>query len=341
MAVPSIACDDVAALEQAGPTPFRSPPPGACPSRTRRRRGARCRRSPCTRSSQATPAFRRRNHSRPSAMMPGTLASVSTLSTGAGVSSCGSTPRGTAARRRGRDGGHRPPPAGRSPRREVLVGPAHDIDGDVRGDAGRHHLGDRRAQPLDLGRERSLDRHDHARAVIAYAATSAPSSTRYGLRRIFPRSLNVPGSPSAALTTTVTGAVPAAFAATVRHLSPVGKPAPPRPRRPAAATKADDVAGANCAAVASARPPPTVRSRRTDAPARRRAPGSALPWGSSTPRRVTSIGVVSAAEALGTMRSAGEPSRGSRRPNPTIHMEASWPERATRRRAASRKPSAP
>ena len=40
-------------------------------------------------------------------------------------------------------------------------------------------------------------------APTACAAISAPSSTAYGLARRIARSLNVPGSPSAALTTTV------------------------------------------------------------------------------------------------------------------------------------------
>ncbi len=50
------------------------------------------------------------------------------------------------------------------------------------------------------------------------------------------RSLKVPGSPSAALTTTVGGTTADRFSATVRHLRPVVKPAPPRPRSPEAST---------------------------------------------------------------------------------------------------------
>src|SRR6266550_681645 len=50
------------------------------------------------------------------------------------------------------------------------------------------------------------------------------------------RSLNVPGSPSAPLTTTVVGKTGERFSTMVRHLRPVGNPAPPLPRRPEAST---------------------------------------------------------------------------------------------------------
>ena len=60
---------------------------------------------------------------------------------------------------------------------------------------------------------------------------AAPSMIRYGSRRINMRSLQVAGSPSAALTTTKRGPDPPSR--TDAHLRPVGKPAPPRPRKPA------------------------------------------------------------------------------------------------------------
>ena len=93
-------------------------------------------------------------------------------------------------------------------------------------------LGDRVRDPPSLGLERALQGDDDVTGVHRVAAISAPSSTRYGLRRSSVRSLNEPGSPSAPLTTTIGGGPVPASAATVCHFTPVGKPAPPRPRRP-------------------------------------------------------------------------------------------------------------
>ena len=61
-----------------------------------------------------------------------------------------------------------------------------------------------------------------------------PSIRRNGSPSISMRSANVPLSPSSALQTTYFWS--ASTPATVRHLMPVGKPAPPRPRRPEAST---------------------------------------------------------------------------------------------------------
>ena len=57
--------------------------------------------------------------------------------------------------------------------------------------------------------------------------------------------MNAPGSPSSALQITTFGA-PGAFA-TVFHLSPVGYPAPPRPRRPLAVISSRTSAGVRVA----------------------------------------------------------------------------------------------
>src|SRR5215471_13844605 len=72
------------------------------------------------------------------------------------------------------------------------------------------------------------------------------------------RSLYVPGSPSAPFTTTVVGTSGsgARLAATVRHFTPVGNPAPPRPRRPAASTSSTRASGSTWSALSKARPPP-------------------------------------------------------------------------------------
>ena len=66
----------------------------------------------------------------------------------------------------------------------------------------------------------------------------------------------MPGSPSAALTTTVVGSVSDAKSATVRHFVPVGKPAPPRPRRPDRRDDVDEVGAARPSSARSAPPPP-------------------------------------------------------------------------------------
>src|ERR1700744_6526895 len=63
-----------------------------------------------------------------------------------------------------------------------------------------------------------------------------PSITRNGSPSMIIRSANVPLSPSSALQTMYLRL--ALASATVFHLMPVGKPAPPRPRRPEAVSSA-------------------------------------------------------------------------------------------------------
>src|SRR5688572_12400541 len=96
-------------------------------------------------------------------------------------------------------------------------------------------------------------------ALATCAAIIAPSSTAYGLRSSSRRSLNVPGSPSAALTTTVVGRTSDANDRMVRHFVPVGNPAPPRPRRPDASSSASTTSRST--AIAPKRPaPPSIAS---------------------------------------------------------------------------------
>ena len=69
---------------------------------------------------------------------------------------------------------------------------------------------------------------------IACAAIRQPSISRCGTRAITSRSLNAPGSDSSALTTRYLGfALPRSISEALR---PIGKPAPPRPRRFAASS---------------------------------------------------------------------------------------------------------
>ena len=88
------------------------------------------------------------------------------------------------------------------------------------------------------------------------AAMTAPSTMRYGLRRSSARSLNDPGSPSEALTTTDGRAAGDSLPATAAHLRPVGKPAPPRPRRPEAMSSSTVAAGPSLRAASRPFPPP-------------------------------------------------------------------------------------
>ncbi|KAH9419256.1 hypothetical protein DERP_005763 [Dermatophagoides pteronyssinus] len=70
-----------------------------------------------------------------------------------------------------------------------------------------------------------------AHAPIALPATKHPSTNLCGSWRIISRSLQVPGSPSSALTTKYFGR-PSDGLFMKLHFKPVGKPAPPRPRNP-------------------------------------------------------------------------------------------------------------
>ena len=68
---------------------------------------------------------------------------------------------------------------------------------------------------------------------MARAPMAMPSMTACGSLSMMLRSMNAPGSPSSALHTT-TGSTPrwTAVWRQVAHLTPVGNPPPPRPRRP-------------------------------------------------------------------------------------------------------------
>src|SRR5688500_7738749 len=92
---------------------------------------------------------------------------------------------------------------------------------------------------------------------IPWAVIRQPSSRRCGTRSMISRSLNVPGSDSSALTTRyVARPVPLARKLALR---PIGKPAPPRPRRFDAISSSTICCGSSARAFASASKPPTAR----------------------------------------------------------------------------------
>src|SRR6266545_6292950 len=108
---------------------------------------------------------------------------------------------------------------------------------------------------------------------IACAVIRQPSISRWGVRAMISRSLNAPGSDSSALTTTYFGF--GLFWSISEALRPIGKPAPPRPRKVASLISWTTAAGVIARARASDSYPPTARyssscvRSRSPAPARR------------------------------------------------------------------------
>ena len=82
------------------------------------------------------------------------------------------------------------------------------------------------------------------------AVIRQPSSKRCGVMRSTSRSLNAPGSDSSALMTRYVG-LPVSFARS-DALRPIGKPAPPRPRRVAALISSMTACGSSARALSSA-----------------------------------------------------------------------------------------
>ncbi len=87
-----------------------------------------------------------------------------------------------------------------------------------------------------------------------------PSISDNGSLSMISRSAKLPESPSSALQTTYFcgAAAGTAVSSTVRHLMPVGKAAPPRPRRPESATARTIAAGSSARAARSPRQPPSA-----------------------------------------------------------------------------------
>src|SRR5438067_2100627 len=92
---------------------------------------------------------------------------------------------------------------------------------------------------------------------IACAVIRQPSISRCGTRNMISRSLKVPGSDSSALTVRYVG-LPVPLARKLA-LRPIGNPAPPRPRTPAARNSSIRACGAISRARASNSYPPIAR----------------------------------------------------------------------------------
>ena len=88
-------------------------------------------------------------------------------------------------------------------------------------------------------------------ALMAYDEMMTPSTSVWGVASISGMSLHVPGSDSSALTTRYLGL--GLSCGTNDHFMPVGKPAPPRPRRFASLTRLTTSVGCIPSAVRSAR----------------------------------------------------------------------------------------
>ena len=146
-------------------------------------------------------------------------------------------------------------------------------------------------------------------APIAWAAMSAPSSTRYGFSSRIARSLNVPGSPSAALTTTGVGWLGELYGGDGAPLQPGGEAgaaaaAQSRRRRAGrSARRTSPLAPQSSAAPAPAGSAPTA------VPVSRRAVSGEGGGGSPGPSEVDADPVVSL-----ITRSCSRPSRAAKRP---------------------------
>ena len=123
-------------------------------------------------------------------------------------------------------------------------------------------------------------------APTAWAAMSAPSSTRYGSRRRISRSLRQPGSPSAALTTTVGRITGDVFEMTVCHFRPGGEAGAATTAESGGGHEVDDGAAVDGAGVGQALTGTGgLRGSRGRGRRPRRAParGQRVPWAPAYP----------------------------------------------------------
>src|SRR5512142_139152 len=111
-------------------------------------------------------------------------------------------------------------------------------------------------------------------ASIACAAIRQPSRRRCGCSAITCRSLNAPGSDSSALTTRYFGF--ALLRSISDALRPIGKPAPPRPRRFAACSSAIRSSGVIARALGTCSYPPIARYSESFVRSRSSAPASSI-----------------------------------------------------------------
>ncbi len=138
---------------------------------------------------------------------------------------------------------------------QVLLRSLDDFDRHAAQPTGGGHLVDRLADASDDGRELGLGADEYLVGVDRMRGDQRAFEDLDGLLSRIVRSLNVPGSPSAALTTTAAATSVDRLSRTVRHFVPVGEPGTAPTAQPEDASDlGDDVVGRHLACLFEADP---------------------------------------------------------------------------------------